>query len=93
MQASARWALQSAQLNGMNMDMTQLPLADGKSDYNFEEAAGVLGISSLELRTLVIEHLAGGDAPVRNLSRLRFRPADLIMLTMVKTPSPASQLD
>ncbi len=75
------------------MDITQLSLADGKSEYNFEEAAGVLGMSSLELRTFVIEHLAGGEAPVRNLSRLRFRPADLIMLTLVKTPSPTGQLD
>ena len=75
------------------MDITQLSLADGKSEYNFEEAAGVLGMSSLELRTLVIEHLASEDAPLQNLSRLRFRPADLIMLTLVKSPSPASQLD
>jgi len=52
-----------------------------------------LGISSLELKTLVIEHFAGGEAPVRNLSLLSFRPADLIMLTMVKEPNTASQLD
>ncbi len=75
------------------MNMTKLSLPGGKAEYNFEEAAGGLGISSLELKTLVIEHLAGGEAPVRNLSRLRFRPADLIMLTMVKEPQPAAQLD
>jgi hypothetical protein len=51
------------------MDITQLPLADGKSDYNFEEAASVLGMSSLELRTLVIERLTSEDAPLQNLSR------------------------
>ena len=64
----------------------QINLATGKSDYNFEEAARILGISAKELRTLVIHHLVDEADAVQNLPRMRFRPADLIMLSMVKTP-------
>ena len=59
-----------------------ITLPTGKAEFNLEEAAGVLGISSNELRDLVAGRLAGEDK-IRNLGRMKFRPADLIMLTMV----------
>ena len=67
----------------------RLSLPTGKSDYNFEEAARILGISGKELRTLVIHHLLDEADAVQNLPRMRFRPADLIMLSMVSTPAAA----
>jgi hypothetical protein len=72
----------------------QINLPTGKSDYNFEEAARILGISARELRTLVIHNLLDEPDAVQNLPRMRFRPADLIMLSMVKTPcEESSSLD
>lgn len=61
-----------------------LSLPAGKAEFNFEEAAEALGISSNELETLVVERLHADGPSVRNLSRMRFRPADLIMLNMMQ---------
>ena len=69
------------------MSPLRISLPTGKSDYNFEEAARILGISAKDLRTLVIHHLLDEADEVQNLPRMRFRPADLIMLSMVSTPS------
>ena len=61
-----------------------LSLPAGKAEFNFDEAAAALGISSNELETLVIDRLKADGPSVRNLTRMRFRPADLIMLNMVQ---------
>ncbi|MEZ5361404.1 MAG: hypothetical protein R2748_03430 [Bryobacterales bacterium] len=66
------------------MDVIHLSLPAGKAEFNFEEAAAALGISSNELETLVAERLNADGPSVRNLARMRFRPADLIMLNMVQ---------
>lgn len=61
----------------------QLP-AD-KAEFSLEEAAAALGLSADELRFMVAERLAGDDeVSAGNLARMRFRPADLIMLEMVR---------
>lgn len=76
------------------MSPLQISLPTGKSDYNFEEAARILGISAKQLRTLVIHHLLDEADAVQNLPRMRFRPADLIMLSMVSAPAEdAAALD
>jgi hypothetical protein len=67
-----------------NMDVMNLSLPAGKAEFNFEEAAAALGISSNDLENLVIERLDADGPAVRNLARMRFRPADLIMLNMVQ---------
>ena len=66
------------------MDVMHLSLPAGKADFNFEEAAAALGISSNELQELVADRLNADGPSVRNLARMRFRPADLIMLNMVQ---------
>lgn len=66
----------------------QLSLPAGKAEYNFDEAATVLGLSSGELKELVLQRLAQGAA-ARNVAKMRFRPADLIMLNMVHGASMA----
>jgi hypothetical protein len=76
------------------MSPIQISLPTGKSDFNFEEAARILGISAKQLRTLVIHHLLDEAEAVQNLPRMRFRPADLIMLSMVGVPvEEAAALD
>jgi hypothetical protein len=64
----------------------------GKAEYNLDEAASILGISAKELRTRVIQHLLDGSDSVQNLTRMKFRPADLIMLSMVGD-TPSEDLD
>ena len=61
---------------------TNLPA--GKAEFNLEEAADVLGISSDELQSLVASRLEAEGQP-QDLRRLKFRPADLIMLRMVRS--------
>lgn len=64
----------------------QLDLSTEKNDYNIDEAARMLGITSSEIRSLLIRHVLDEVDGVRNLSRMRFRPADLIMLSQVAVP-------
>jgi len=71
----------------------QLSLPSGKADFNLEEAAGVLGISAHELKSLVEQRLADDNAAMGNIAKLRFRPADLIMLNLIKTPQAVGDLD
>lgn len=66
----------------------QLPTA--KSEYNIEEAARFLGISSHELRSLLIRHVLDETECIQNLPKMKFRPADLIMLSIVVDASKDS---
>ena len=61
-----------------------------KSEYNIDEAARVLGMSSGELRSLLIRHVLDEPDGVRHLPKMRFRPADLIMLRLVCGSSESS---
>ncbi len=76
-----------------NMDVMHLTLPAGKAEFNFEEAADALGISSADLENLVVERLDADGASVRNLARMRFRPADLIMLNMVQAARVAAPVE
>lgn len=64
----------------------QLDLSAEKNDYNIDEAACLLGITSGEIRSLLIRYVLDEVDGVRNLSGMRFRPADLIMLSQVAVP-------
>lgn len=64
------------------MSSTHLSLPSGKAEFNFQEAARLLGLTSGELEALVAQHLAD-EGSQKNLIRMRFRPADLIMLNMM----------
>lgn len=64
----------------------QLDLSAEKNDYNIDEAARLLGITSGEIRSLLIRYVLDEVDGVRNLSGMRFRPADLIMLSQVAVP-------
>ena len=60
-----------------------LDIPTSKSEYNIEEAARVLDMSAAELRSQLIRHDLDEPDGVRNLPKMRFRPADLIMLRLV----------
>ena len=61
-----------------------LSLPSGKAEFNFQEAAVLLGLTSAELEALVAQHLAE-EGSEQNLARMRFRPADLIMLNLMQS--------
>ncbi len=73
------------------MSLQKFTLPSGKSEFNFEEAASVLGLTSGELEALVAERLAEEGAE-RNLARMRFRRTDLILLNLIQH-TPATRLD
>ena len=75
------------------MASIRLSLPTGKSEYNLDEAARILGISAKELRTRVIHHLLDEAEGVQNLPRMKFRPADLIMLSMVGSNSSPNEIE
>jgi len=58
-------------------------ISTAKADYTIDEAAQVLGMSSGELRSLLIRHVLDEPDGLRHLPKMRFRPADLIMLKLV----------
>jgi hypothetical protein len=60
-----------------------LQLPTSKSEYTIDEAASVLGISANELRSLLIRHVLDETEAIKNLPKMKFRPADLIMLSQV----------
>ena len=66
------------------MSSIHLSLPSGKAEFNFQEAAVLLGLTSTELEALVAQHLAE-EGSEKNLVRMRFRPADLIMLNLMQT--------
>lgn len=76
------------------MSNTQLSLPAGKSEFNFEEAASLLGLSSQELKSFVIQRLGESDTSPKELAKMRFRPADLVLLNVIQTtPGSAVEAD
>ncbi len=64
-------------------------LPSTKAEYNVEEAARMLGISSGELRSLLIRHVLDEPEGLQNLPKMRFRRADLVMLRLVYSTIPS----
>lgn len=58
-------------------------LQPGKSEYTEEEAARALGLSAAQFRALVSHHVLEETEALNNLGLMRFRPSDLLMLSML----------
>ena len=61
-----------------------LRLSPRKSEYTVEEAARILGVTSEELRSLLSRCVLDEMESIPNIAKMRFRPADLVMLNLVK---------
>lgn len=69
----------------------RIKLQPGKSEYSEGEAARALGVSAVQFRTLLARHLDDEEA-MNNAALMRFRPSDLLLLSMLETPpSPPHQ--
>ena len=60
-----------------------LRLSTRKSEYTVQEAARVLEVSFDELRSLLIRHVLDEMDSIENIPRMRFKPSDLVMLSLV----------
>lgn len=60
-----------------------LRLQPGKSEYTEEEAARALGLSATQFRSLVMHHVVQETETLNNLGLMRFRPSDLLLLSML----------
>jgi hypothetical protein len=65
-------------------------LQPGKSEYTEEEAARALGLSATQFRALVMNHVLEETEALNNLGVMRFRPSDLLMLSMLVVEDRAS---
>ena len=61
-----------------------LRLSTRKSEYTVQEAARVLEVSFDELRSLLIRHVLDEMDSIENIPKMRFTPADLVMLSLVR---------
>ena len=64
-----------------------LRLQPGKAEYTEEEAALALGVSASQFRSLLLRHVLEEAESLDNVAVMRFRPSDLLMLSMLhRTP-------
>jgi len=55
----------------------------GKSQYSESEAAEELGISVLQLRTMIRSHVVDRDEDLNNVPVTTFQPSDLLILRLL----------
>ena len=68
----------------------RIRLQPGKSEYTEMEAARALGISQMQFRTLLVRHVLQEEEGVSNIALMRFRPSDLLLLSMMGDPVGAN---
>lgn len=61
----------------------KIRLQPGKSEYTEAEAARALGVSPAQFRTLLLRHVVHEEAALGNVALMRFRPSDLLLLSML----------
>ena len=61
-----------------------LRLSPRKSEYSVEEAARILDVTSEELQSLLSRCVLDEMESIPNIAKMRFRPADFVMLNLVK---------
>ena len=65
-----------------------LRLSPRKNEYSVEEAARILDVTSDELQSLLSRCVLDEMESIPNIAKMRFRPADLVMLNLVKRTTP-----
>ncbi len=65
-----------------------LRLSPRKNEYSVEEAARILDVTSDELWSLLSRCVLDEMESIPNIAKMRFRPADLVMLNLVKRTTP-----
>jgi len=60
-----------------------LRLQPGKSEYTAEEAARALGLNEIQFRAILLQHVVEEEEALSNVPLMRFRPSDLLLLSML----------
>jgi hypothetical protein len=60
-----------------------LPARPTKSQYTEAEAAEELGISLVQLRTMIRSHVVDRDEDLNNVPATTFQPSDLLILRLL----------
>lgn len=68
-------------------------LQPGKTEYTESEAARALGLSPAQFRTLLLHHVVQEEEAISNVGIMRFRPSDLLLLSMLKDEARAPKPD
>ena len=66
------------------LSSNSLKLSPRKNEYSVEEAARILQVTSDELQSLLSLCVLDEMEAIPNIAKMRFRPADLVMLNLVK---------
>ena len=61
----------------------KIRLQPGKSEYTENEAARALGVSPSQFRSMLLQHVVDEEAALGNVGLMRFRPSDLLLLSML----------
>jgi hypothetical protein len=61
----------------------QAPGKQGKGQYSEAEAAEQLGISVLQLRSMIRSHVVDKDEDLNNVPAHTFQPSDLLILRLL----------
>lgn len=68
-------------------------LQPGKTEYTESEAARALGLSPTQFRTLLLHHVVQEEEAISNVGIMRFRPSDLLLLSMLKEEARSPKAD
>ena len=61
----------------------QVPSRPGKGQYSEAEAAEQLGVSVLQLRSMIRSHVVDRDEDLNNVPVHTFQPSDLLILRLL----------
>lgn len=61
----------------------KIQLEPGKREYSEAEAARALELSPAEFRLLLLRHMVQEEENLTNLTIMRFRPSDLLLLSLL----------
>ena len=69
----------------------KIQLQPGKTEYTEQEAARALGLTENQFRTLLVRHVVAEEAALNNVGLMRFRPSDLLLLSMLGKPQQQAE--
>ena len=69
----------------------KIRLQPGKTEYTENEAARALGVSATQFRSLLLRHVIQEEEALGNVGLMRFRPSDLLLLSMLNEEANATK--
>jgi hypothetical protein len=80
------WLLRAGTIKIQEMQLNRT----GKSQYSETEAAEELGVSVIQLRTMIRSHVVDRDEDLGNVPATTFQPSDLLILRLLAGKAPVA---